>query len=147
MEKISRAIEDRPGPVTKSWVEEAVSGKTDWKRQAVEILVSEAYLLQDSGTRGALLYTSTRPYREADDTPHSDLAPTSPHLAPNLCSTSSNDLAPAPPLWGRGARSDEEFAGAEGRAWGERGEVIPEYDHPLPPIDLAQEPDPDELEY
>ncbi len=144
MEKISRQVETQTDPVAKGWIEETVSGKTDWKRAAIEILAYEGHLEQTSGPRGSLLYTSTRPYREADDTPGNDLAPTSPHLAPNLRSTSTLDLAPAPPHEGRGARSDEESSRGEGRGQTSWGEVIHEYDHPPTTIEEQQATEPDD---
>lgn len=95
MEKVSRYVEAQMDPVPRSAVERDVEGKRDYIRQALDLLVSEGYLEESEGARGARLTESITGYREAFDTIHSDLAPTSPHLAPNR-QESTSPLAPTP---------------------------------------------------
>jgi hypothetical protein len=154
MERISRRLETEPEPVSKNWVESNIDGSTDALRIALDVLHEEGYADRQQGPRNALLYTTLRPYREVEDTPADDLAPTSPHLASDLRSLPDLDFAPTRPFRGEEARSDQETGGSEGRprlsspttVFSENGKAH-EYDHPLAPIALDQEPDPDELEY
>lgn len=67
MERISRWIELNPG-VSRNKIEEAVRGKTDWKREALRHLVADGYATVTDGPRNALLYRVVRPFRVYDDT-------------------------------------------------------------------------------
>src|SRR5262249_37427406 len=82
MERISRALELVDEPASMNWIETNVEGKRDALRTAVTQLVADGHIEQQQGPRNSRLLTSLKPYREADDAPSDDLAPTSPHLAP-----------------------------------------------------------------
>ena len=65
MEKVSRFIENEPG-ATSNAIKAGVPGKTDYKDQALRILVREGYI--EPRKRGqAHLHYSVRPYSEDDD--------------------------------------------------------------------------------
>jgi hypothetical protein len=69
MEKVSRYVaahvaEERP---SRNAVEEAVTGKRDYVRQAIDLLVAEGFLEEQEGPRGARQLRSVKPYTEADD--------------------------------------------------------------------------------
>lgn len=129
MERVSRYLELRAEPASRAAVEDAVHGKRDYVRLALDVLTRERYIRETPGTRGARLVETVKPYREtADLAPTSprpdehDLAPTSPrqeplnhaaittspHLAPTSPPTSPNDLAPVltPPTGGRNRRGE-----------------------------------------
>jgi hypothetical protein len=70
MEKVSRYVEAHVAEekVPRSAVEEHVSGKRQYVREAMDRLVHEGFLEETAGPRGARLLTSLRPFREdADD--------------------------------------------------------------------------------
>lgn len=71
MERISRHIEAAGEPVSWTAMRADVSGKTEAKRQALDVLVTEGYLSREAGSRNANLHRSVTPYRQADD-PESD---------------------------------------------------------------------------
>ena len=69
MEKVSRYVaahgtEERP---SRNAVEEAVTGKRDYVRQAIDLLVAEGFLEEQEGPRGARQLRSVKPYAEPDD--------------------------------------------------------------------------------
>jgi hypothetical protein len=68
MEKVSLYVEscnsDRP---SRNALEQAVTGKRDYVRMAVDLLLHDGYLNVDEGPRNARLLRSVKPYREADD--------------------------------------------------------------------------------
>ena len=69
METVSRHLENHPGPADRTGrqIREAVKGKNETIRDALDLLVSERYVTTEAGSRGATVYTSYRPYREADE--------------------------------------------------------------------------------
>jgi AAA domain len=69
MEKVSRYVEAHVAEekVPRAAVEEHVSGKRAYVREAMDRLVAEGYLEETQGPRGARLLTSVHPFREADD--------------------------------------------------------------------------------
>ncbi len=69
MEKISRQLERETEPLSTKQIEEIKLGKAEYVRKALEELVEDDYLARQDGARGARLYTTIRPYREADQTP------------------------------------------------------------------------------
>jgi hypothetical protein len=66
MEKISRYVQANPG-LSKKAIEGAMNGKTDIKRQALELLVLRGFIVTKSGTRGAIQHHHNRAFY-ADDT-------------------------------------------------------------------------------
>lgn len=72
MEKVSRYVEAHVAEEAPalSAIETGVEGKGAYVRQAVEILVAEAYLEEQSGPRGARRFTSRQRYRETDEPRH-----------------------------------------------------------------------------
>lgn len=95
MEKVSRYVEANPEAKTGE-VERNVDGKTDYIRNALDVLVQEGYVDRTHGARGALLHTSLRPYREGAD----DLAPTSPLTGASSVSGAPKRPRPSPPSIG-----------------------------------------------
>jgi hypothetical protein len=69
MEKVSRFVEAHVAEekVTRSAVEEAVEGKAQYVRAAMDCLVEEGFLEETPGPRGARHLTSVRPFREGID--------------------------------------------------------------------------------
>ncbi len=67
MEKVSRAVEHAAGPLSARGIEQLVTGKATYVRQAIHHLVSEGYLTTAAGSRGATMHTLAKPYREADE--------------------------------------------------------------------------------
>lgn len=66
MERISEWLEDNP-QATGRQVMTAVRGNTDAKRAALDVLISEGWVMAEDGARGARLHTVLRPYREDAD--------------------------------------------------------------------------------
>lgn len=70
MERLSRALEGRTEPLPGNALvrrSDLVTGKAEHKAKALDVLVTEGYV-QRRQTGQALLHTSLRPYREAEDT-------------------------------------------------------------------------------
>ena len=68
MERVSRHVEAHPGESTKNALTKEVTGKNMYLLLAVDILTNEGFLKTEPGKRsGSRVYTSVRPYREADD--------------------------------------------------------------------------------
>jgi AAA domain len=68
MERVSRYVEARVFEERPSMTElEGLDGKAKYLRRAAELLVDEGYLAEEKGPRNARLFSSVRPYREADD--------------------------------------------------------------------------------
>lgn len=65
MERVSRHLEDHPDGQTQRQVLDAVTGKRDAKRTALDVLVSESHVDLDSAQRSHT-YRSLTPYRESD---------------------------------------------------------------------------------
>ena len=72
MEKVSRAVEEKPGQLNKTEAAQAAHGKKAWALQAVEILDDEGYL--SKSTDKPPLYTSIKAYRAADDPLNDELS-------------------------------------------------------------------------
>lgn len=109
MERVSRKVEPEFEPVSLSWIETNVQGNRDARRTAVDVLVDEGFLDESAGPRGARLFRSQRPYREAEDDfrdVESEAAPTSPRPLPDLSqvlrSTPTPTSPTAPPHGGDG---------------------------------------------
>lgn len=69
MEKVSRYVaahvaEERP---SRHAVEEAVTGRREYVRQAIDLLVAEGFLGEEDGPRGARQLRSVKPFTEAND--------------------------------------------------------------------------------
>ena len=68
MEKVSHYVEGCvDDPPSRTNVEENVTGKGEWVRQAIDVLVREEYLVAEPGPRKARLLHSVKPYRKAGD--------------------------------------------------------------------------------
>jgi hypothetical protein len=89
MQKVSQYLERQSGPVPRSTVEQHVTGKGQYLRQAMDELVAGGYLTESDGPRGAKLLTSVKPF--------DDLVPTSSQLVPGAPHV---DLVPRPPSIG-----------------------------------------------
>lgn len=66
MEKVSRYIEANPG-ASKTTIETAVKGKTEYVRVALELLVLEQYVETEKGPRNVQMHRQIKPYREDED--------------------------------------------------------------------------------
>lgn len=84
MERVSVALEEAPGGMSKRAIRAAVSGRNDVIDLALELLVSDGYVDRHPDGR-TIAHNSVRPYRESDDEGHenSDRAHV-PHRAPNV---------------------------------------------------------------
>lgn len=68
MERISRYLEaQHPDGANGKAVETDIDGKAQHLRSAIKTLVAEGHAHLEHGSRGALIYTSIKPYREHDD--------------------------------------------------------------------------------
>lgn len=67
MERVSRHLEITGEPLSRGKLEQAIKGKRDYVRQAIDALVRDGHADEETGARGARLVTLTRPYREADE--------------------------------------------------------------------------------
>jgi hypothetical protein len=93
MERVSRYLEPQPEPVSRTVVENSVSGRATWVRTALDILLTEGFACETEGPRKARLVASAKPYRAADDTTPSDPVPPRP-------GTDSSDPVRRPPSIG-----------------------------------------------
>jgi hypothetical protein len=66
MERLSRYLEAH-GEMTQNGIERDVPGNARAKRDALRALVDEGFLNRREGPRRSTLYSSTRPFREADE--------------------------------------------------------------------------------
>lgn len=97
MERVSRALEKNDGPMSRNEIEEAVKGKRDYVRDALDWLLKDGHTTEIDGPRRARIVTLLKPYLKPQD----DLAPTSPPPRPGEVVVSSPDFAPPrPPLTG-----------------------------------------------
>jgi hypothetical protein len=69
MEKVSRALEAAPEPLSQNAVLDpaVVKGQEKAKTGALRLLVAEGFVSRSSGPRNSMLHESVRPYRQADD--------------------------------------------------------------------------------
>jgi hypothetical protein len=67
MEKVSLYLERWNEPASRNQVEQDVQGKGEWVRRAIDVLVSEGYLVEFQGERRARLVKFVRPFRESDE--------------------------------------------------------------------------------
>ena len=83
MERVSIFLEGHEPegePVPRKAIEEGVSGRASYVRQALDVLVREGNVSEMEGARGARLYVLHEPYSEAVDYDRSEVVPTSsPH--------------------------------------------------------------------
>lgn len=112
MERVSRTLEVASEPLSRTRLEQAVSGKALYVRQAVELLLLDGFLAAD-GPRvngGHPTLRSVRPYREADDVPSAGTGSTAPDTqtptpSPSRSSTGdggTGSVGPSDPVPGRG---------------------------------------------
>jgi hypothetical protein len=84
MERVSQYLELNPDGVARNKIE-TLKGSAERLRQALDFLVIDGYANEESGPRGARLFTSIRPFRERDlvgtssDDLVSDLVGRTPH--------------------------------------------------------------------
>lgn len=67
MERISRALEVAMSPLSRAALFGAVKGDDHVKRLALEMLVGEGYVTEESGPRGARLHRSSKAFRASND--------------------------------------------------------------------------------
>ena len=67
MEKISVELESAGSPVSQNTLLERVSGKAEFKRAALRVLVEEEFVGVKVGARGAQMHSSILRYRESED--------------------------------------------------------------------------------
>jgi KaiC/GvpD/RAD55 family RecA-like ATPase len=100
MEKVSRYLElVAEPPVSRNQVEKDVSGKGEYIRLALDILVSEGFVGEIEGPKRARLVSSIEAYREAFDSISPSSSPVRPQFVPEPANLSSS-VRP-PPLGGR----------------------------------------------
>lgn len=131
MERVSLYLEQQTEPVSRNAIEEAVEGKRDTLRMAINRLLADGFAAEEPGARGSRLVSSIRPYRKGDLAPTSprhdddDLAPTSPRTEPSneAESTTSPQLAPTSPLAPESTSPQLATSYGEGRGGGARWET------------------------
>lgn len=97
MERVSRALEKQGESMTRNEIEDAVKGKRDYVREAIDWLITDGHATEKPGPRNARIITLQKPYTKPKD----DLAPTSPPPRPGEVPVTSPDFAPPrPPLTG-----------------------------------------------
>lgn len=72
MERASRYLEPQPAPLSRNSVYAECEGREAELKVALDVLVSEGYVGEVDGPRGARLSASIRPYRQTED-PKSDV--------------------------------------------------------------------------
>lgn len=101
MEKVSLHLEALAEPASRNAILDAVRGKQEWVRTAIDELVRGGYATEEPGPRNARLVRSERPFRENQHDPvppHPDPVPdTVVHPVPTL----------SPPYRGTGSSGDE----------------------------------------
>lgn len=78
MERVSRALESSPAPLSLNGVRDAVGGKREHVTRALSALVADGYVTTAAGPRGATLHTLVRPFREGDDRSPEDMPESEP---------------------------------------------------------------------
>ena len=129
MEKVSRQLEHETQPLSTKQIEDIKLGKADYVRKALTALTEDGYIRREEGPRGAILYTSIRPFVEADQPEPTTSSPPRPHLVPDLRSVNPSDLVPSPPFRGRGTRSKGQTPTTSSQPRPRPGDPITEYDH------------------
>ena len=71
MEKISRLVESTPN-LSKTEVLDLVTGRAEYKRKALAILIAEGYIEDARGMHNKALLAELKPYREGTDPMASD---------------------------------------------------------------------------
>lgn len=66
MERISRALENTPQPLSFNEINNVVTGKREYVRDAIDALIREGHISTKPGARSSTLHTSAKPFREAD---------------------------------------------------------------------------------
>lgn len=67
MERVSIVLEAATEPLSTRRITDTITGRTVHVRTALDSLVTDGYVKRDKGPNRALLHTSVKPYREADD--------------------------------------------------------------------------------
>lgn len=93
MEQVSRLLEGH-APMGQRAILEATSGKRDYVRDAVLVLIERGYLATEEGPRRSILHRSVRPYREGDESTD----PRVPPLLPGVTRERRQRVFPTPPL-------------------------------------------------
>jgi hypothetical protein len=92
MERVARFLEHHVEPASRRQIEDGVTGKRDYIRQAIDALVADGYATEHEGSRGSRLYQLTKPYSPP-------VAPTSPGR--------SDVTSPLAPLYKGGEDEDD----------------------------------------
>jgi GNAT superfamily N-acetyltransferase len=102
MERVSRYLEQQSEPISRTAIEEAVTGKVVYVRIAIDCLVRDGFASETSGARGARLVTSVHPYRDGDPVPtpshegDPDPVPTPSRRGPHSQAESATPSHPVP---------------------------------------------------
>jgi hypothetical protein len=98
MERVSRALENYPGAMSKTQLREMVKGRDEYVLMAVDALHVDGYISIENGDRGARLITLERPYREepqpVDNPVDNDLFPPVPDPFPERFNVAKQDEFP-----------------------------------------------------
>lgn len=109
MERVSRAVETSPG-IGINGIYQAVTGKRDTIKLALDTLVSEGYVARTTAARNKLEHTSLHAYREETDPARGTVTP----LFPDRSPVSLDDRSPVPPP-SRGERGTVDYGAENGR--------------------------------
>jgi len=95
MERVSRYLESVTEPKSQRDIETSVTGSNPHIRDALNILVTDEYVTRQPKGR-ATLHTSTKPYREADETTHASMRPRCVQNAPKTHAAPHASMRPSP---------------------------------------------------
>lgn len=62
MQRIPALLKDEPAGLTKSQIEKSITGKAEFKRQALDALIDEGYVVVRDGPRGSRICSNLRLY-------------------------------------------------------------------------------------
>jgi hypothetical protein len=105
MGRVSDYLAIQDAPVSRTNVADSVTGKTEYIRTALDVLIAEGYVQEHEGKGGARPVALIRAYREDDDvvSTNDDETPSRPrpNPVPTLVSTALSDpVPPSPPVRG-----------------------------------------------
>jgi hypothetical protein len=141
MEKVSTYLELSGTSATGSEIEKSVTGNAKALRTAIETLVEDGYVTRRQGAKRAVLHTSIRPYREADEPPPFSSSSVRPQFVLNL--KSEEFVHSSSPYGGTKTICFVPETDSSSSNPLSEGDPIPEYEHPLPD-DSVYDPETDQ---
>jgi GNAT superfamily N-acetyltransferase len=146
MERVSRYVELQSEPVSRTGIEEAVTGKVVYVRIAIDCLVREGFASETSGARGARLVASVHPYRDGEPVPtpspegDADPVPTPSRREPHSQAESATPSHPVPTPSPVPESTPSQFRLPllGGTEWRDGVAEVPRLGDPMYPVGLAE---------